>query len=168
MTRLGSQLTAFFTSAAILFSSAAVSFFSANDVGHMASSSRFASSLKPNVAYLALNLSAAWKKQTTLPSLAYAGHSVPGLRHQVGRAGRDDRMDALGEGAIRLRHLGDLASRSRSPSALFLFTRSSAFSSLARSFIAARSASVNPLDVLPFCAGFLSATDSSLSVFTHS
>ena len=30
-------------------------------------------SLKPNVAYLALNFCALWKKQTTLPSLAYAG-----------------------------------------------------------------------------------------------
>ena len=35
-------------------------------------SSRFASSLKPNVAYLDLNFCALWKKQTTLPSLAYA------------------------------------------------------------------------------------------------
>ncbi len=39
----------------------------------MAPSSRFASSLKPNVAYLVLNFCALWKKQTTLPSLAYAG-----------------------------------------------------------------------------------------------
>jgi hypothetical protein len=31
----------------------------------MAPSSRFALSLKPNVAYLALNFSALWKKQTT-------------------------------------------------------------------------------------------------------
>ncbi len=62
------QRTAFFTSAAIFFSSAAVSSFSAKEVGHMAPSSRFASSLKPSVAYLALNLSALWKKQTTLPS----------------------------------------------------------------------------------------------------
>ena len=64
------QLTAFFTSAAILASSAAVNSFSANEVGHIAPSSRFASSLKPNVAYLDLNFSAGWKKQTTLPSLA--------------------------------------------------------------------------------------------------
>jgi hypothetical protein len=55
------QLTAFFTSAAIFFSSAAVGFFSAQEVGHMAPLSRFALSLKPNVAYLALNLSALWK-----------------------------------------------------------------------------------------------------------
>jgi hypothetical protein len=35
----------------------------------MAPSSKSASSLKPSVAYLDLNLSALWKKQTTLPSL---------------------------------------------------------------------------------------------------
>jgi len=36
----------------------------------MAPSSRFALSLKPNVAYLVLNFCALWKRQTTLPSLA--------------------------------------------------------------------------------------------------
>src|SRR5437016_12561371 len=73
------QLTAFFTSAPILASSAAVNPFSAKAVGHRAPSSRFALSLKPSVAYLVLNFCALWKKQTTLPSLAYAGipyHSV--------------------------------------------------------------------------------------------
>ena len=65
------QLTAFFTSAAIFASSAAVNFVSAKAVGHMAPLSRFAASLKPNVAYLVLNFCALWKKQTTLPSLAY-------------------------------------------------------------------------------------------------
>ena len=40
--RLGPQLTAFFTSAAILASSAVVNSFSAKEVGHMAPSSRFA------------------------------------------------------------------------------------------------------------------------------
>src|SRR5207247_9227128 len=76
------QRTAFFTSAPILASSAAVNSFSAKAVGHMAASSRFALSLKPNVAYLVLNFSALWKKQTTLPSLAYAGmpHQSPGER----------------------------------------------------------------------------------------
>ena len=44
------QLTAFLTNAAILASSAAVSFVSPHDVGHMLPSSSFASSLKPNVA----------------------------------------------------------------------------------------------------------------------
>src|SRR3972149_6643458 len=70
---LSPQLTAFFTSALILASSVAVNSLSAKEVGHMAPSSRFASSLKPNVAYLDLNFCALWKKQTTLPSLAYAG-----------------------------------------------------------------------------------------------
>src|SRR5713226_1514400 len=70
---LSPQLTAFFTSAPILASSAAVNSVSAKAVGHMAPSSRFAVSLKPSVAYLVLNFCALWKKQTTLPSLAYAG-----------------------------------------------------------------------------------------------
>jgi hypothetical protein len=51
---LSPQLTAFFTSAPILASSAAVNSFSAKAVGHMAPSSRFASCMKPNVAYLVL------------------------------------------------------------------------------------------------------------------
>jgi hypothetical protein len=58
---LSPQLTAFFTRAAIFFSSAAVSFFSAKEVGHMAPSSSFAASLKPNVAYRESNLAASWK-----------------------------------------------------------------------------------------------------------
>ena len=55
---LSPQLTAFVTSALIRASSAAVSPVSAKAVGHMAPSSRFAESLKPNVAYLVLNFSA--------------------------------------------------------------------------------------------------------------
>src|SRR3990170_1757971 len=85
------QLIAFFTSAPIFVSSAAVNSFSAYEVGHMAPSSRLASSLKPNVAYLDLNFCALWKKQTTLPSLAYAG-----IPYQVfgERAGASARMIA--------------------------------------------------------------------------
>src|SRR5205085_7227058 len=71
--RRNPQRTAFFTSAPILSSSAAVNSVSAKAVGHMWPSSRVAWSLKPSVAYLVLNFCAAWKKQTTLPSLAYAG-----------------------------------------------------------------------------------------------
>src|SRR5579884_4187713 len=56
-----SQLTAFFTSASIRASSAAVNSFRAKSVGHMAPSSRFALSLKPNVAYRVLNFSAGRK-----------------------------------------------------------------------------------------------------------
>ena len=44
------QLTAFLTSSAIVASSAVLSPFSANDVGHIEPSSRLAASLKPNVA----------------------------------------------------------------------------------------------------------------------
>src|SRR6202521_31320 len=71
--KLSPQLTAFFTSAPILASSAAVNSVSAKATGHTAPSSRFAASLKPNVEYLVLNFCALWKKQTTLPSFAYAG-----------------------------------------------------------------------------------------------
>src|SRR5713101_5512072 len=56
------QLTAFFTSAPILASSAEVNSFSAKATGHRAPLSRFAASLKPNVAYLVLNFCALWKK----------------------------------------------------------------------------------------------------------
>src|SRR5437868_9177469 len=78
------QLTAFFTSSPILASSAAVNSFSAKATGHRAPSSRFALSLKPNVAYLVLNLCAGWKKQTTLPSLAYAGIPYQSLGERAG------------------------------------------------------------------------------------
>ena len=49
--RLSPQLTACFTSAAILASSAAVNSVSANATGHMAPSSRLAATSKPKVAY---------------------------------------------------------------------------------------------------------------------
>src|SRR4029434_7567439 len=78
------QLTAFFTSALILASSVAVNSFSAKPVGHRCPSSRFAASLKPNVAYLVLNFCALWKKQTTLPSLAYAGIPYQSLGERAG------------------------------------------------------------------------------------
>ncbi len=64
------HFTAFFTSVRIFVSSAAVKFLSANATGHMVPWSRFALSLKPNIAYLSLNLSALRKKQTTLPFFA--------------------------------------------------------------------------------------------------
>src|SRR5262245_29353082 len=76
--------TAFFTSSPILASSAAVNFFSAKAVGHMAPSSSFASCMKPSVAYLVLNFCALWKKQTTLPSLAYAGIPYQSLGERAG------------------------------------------------------------------------------------
>src|SRR5437867_10191715 len=60
------QLTAFFTSALIFASAAAVNSLSAKATGHRPPSSRFAASLKPTVAYLLLKFLASWKKQTYL------------------------------------------------------------------------------------------------------
>src|SRR5260370_13766602 len=62
------QPTAFFTSAPILASAAAVNSFSAKATGHPVPSSRFALSLKPNVAYLPLDLCPLWQMQTTFLS----------------------------------------------------------------------------------------------------
>src|SRR5436190_8369918 len=163
--RLGPQLTAFFTSAPIFFSSAAVNSFSAKEVGHMAPLSRFALSLKPNVAYLVLNFCALWKKQTTLPSLAYAG-----IPYQVlgERAGALALMMAWSRSAMARSGFGIsaiFASTSLSPSACFARgpRRASAFSSSTRSFIAARSSSVNPLTALPVTVALLA--DFRVSVF---
>jgi hypothetical protein len=58
-------------------------------------------------------------------------------------------MKPLGHGAIRSRHRGDLIEHGLSPAALSFFQRSSAFSSRARSFIAARSSAENPLYAVP-------------------
>src|SRR3972149_1163066 len=164
---LSPQLTALFTSAPILPSAAAVNSVSAKEVGHMAPSSRFASSLKPNVEYLDLNFCALWKKQTTLPSMAYAGIPYQVFGESPGAlalmmAWSRLAMARSGSGISAI-----FASTALSPSAL------SAFSSWARSFIAARSSSVNPLNVfsaavlradfcVPFFAGFLSAIVSDL------
>src|SRR5881409_108715 len=151
------QLTAFFTSAPILASAAAVSSFRAKATGHTVPSSRFALSLKPNVAYLALNLCALWKKQTTLSSLAYAG-----IPYQVlgERAGALALMTAWSRSAMARSGFGISAifvSTSLSPSACFARgpRRASAFSSWTRSFIAARSSSVNPLTALPVTLALL-------------
>src|SRR5919198_2940206 len=138
----------------------------------MAPSSRFALSLKPNVAYLVLNFCALWKKQTTLPSMAYAG-----IPYQVfgERAGALALMMAWIRSPRARSGAGIAAifsSTALSPSALPAREprRAAAFSSWARSRIASRSSSVNPLDALPavlavlladfcvpFLAGFLSA-----------
>src|SRR3989454_2597981 len=161
------QLTAFFTSSPILASSAAVNSFSAKATGHRAPSSRFALSLKPNVAYLVLNLCAGWKKQTTLPSLAYAGILYQSFGERAGAlalmiAWSRSPMARSGAGISPI-----FASTALSPSALP--ARGPAFSSWTRSLIAARSSSMNPSNFLPvtvvplaaFCVpffgGFLSA-----------
>src|SRR5207237_2154450 len=139
------QLTAFFTSATIFASSAAVNFFSAKATGHRAPSSRFAASLKPSVAYLVLNFCALWKKQTTLPSLAYAG-----IPYQVfgERSGALALMMA-GSRSAKVRSGFGIAAIAASAALSSFSPRASAFRSLAYAFAAARSSAVHPLDDLP-------------------
>src|SRR5579859_1081497 len=156
--RLSPQLTAFFTSATILASSAAVNSFSAKAIGHIAPSSRCALSLKPNVAYRVLNFCAGWKKQTILPSLAYAG-----IPYQVfgERAGALALMMAWSRSPMARSGpaiAAIAASTALSPSAFPARRprRASAFCSWARALIAARSASVNPRDVSPLALLLLS------------
>src|SRR5215472_4065289 len=156
--RAGSQLTACSTSAAILASSAAVGSFSAKAIGHMAPSSRFAVSLKPSVAYLVLNFCAGWKKQTILPSLAYAGipYQVLGERSGALALTRAWIRSARARSGSVISAI--FASTSLSPSALAARgpRRAAVFSSWPCSFIAACSSSVNPWDTLPvvLSAGF--------------
>src|SRR5215211_6571632 len=126
---LSPQLTAFFTSATIRFSSAGVSSLSAKEVGHMLPSSRFAASWKPNVEYLELNFCALWKKQTTFPSFVYAGIPYQVLGQRAGAAAV---MIAWSRSAMARSGCGIsaiLASTALSPAALFLVIRASAFSS---------------------------------------
>ena len=99
--------------------------------------------VEANVAYLALNFCALWKKQTTLPSLAYAGipYQVFGKRSgalALTIACSRSAMLRSGSGISAI-----FASKSLSPSSLSLPARASAFISLARSFIAAFSSSVH-------------------------
>ena len=111
-----------------------------------------------------LELLRALEEADDLAVLGIRGHPVPGLRREGRRAGFDDRMEPLGHGAIRLRHLGDLREHVAFPIRLALRAprRASAFSSWARSLIAARSSSVNPLDfLLPAKAKHLRASSES-------
>src|SRR5947199_1292146 len=149
---------ALFTSALILGSSVGVNSFSAKATAHRAPSSRFAASLKPRVAYLVLNFCAGWKKQTTSPSLAYAG--IP--YHVFGeRAGALALMIAWSRLAIA--RSGScisaiFVSKALSPSAFSARGPrcADAFISWTYSFMAARSSSVNPLNFL-FVAAVLLA-----------
>src|SRR6266851_1627998 len=133
----------------------------------MAPSSRFALSLKPNVAYLVLNFCAAWKKQTTLPSLAYAGIPYQSLGERAGALALMIAWSRLPMARSASFISAIFASTALSPSSL------SAFISWMRSFIAPRSSAVNPLNFLlvsvvltadfcvPFCAGFMEFYSSS-------
>src|SRR6516164_8718533 len=146
------QLIAFFTRAAILASSAAVTSLSAKAVGHMCPSSSFASCMKPSVAYLVLNLCALWKKQTTLPSLAYAGIPYQSLGARAGALAlmiawsRSPRARS-GPGIAAI-----VASTALSPSAL-----SARGPGRAAAFFAACLVVLLADFCVPFIAGFLSA-----------
>src|SRR5207245_1700581 len=85
---------------------------------------------------------ALWKKQTTLPSLAYAGipYQVFGDRPGAVALTIAWSRSAMARSGPRIAAI--FASTSLSPSALSLFARAAAFSSWARSFIAARSHAV--------------------------
>src|SRR3989440_4245487 len=142
---LAPQLAALLTSLPIFSSTAALSLFKAKEVGQMSPSSRFAASWKPNVAYLDLNFCPLWKKQTTLPSLAYAGIPYQVFGESVGALALMTAWSRLamprsgsGISAIFVR-------RSLSPSASPERAR---LRSLRVSFIAARSSSESNLDSL--------------------
>src|SRR5258706_2433661 len=168
---VGPQLNAFFTRALILASSVAVNSFSAKATGHRAPSSRFAVSLKPNVAYLVLNFCALWKKQRTFPFLAYAGIPFQVFGDRAGALAFMIAWSRLAMERPRSFIAAIAASTALSPSAFSLFARASAFSSWARAFIAARSSSVNPLDFLlialvllaAFCLPFIGLIVTSLN-----
>src|SRR5215210_2361434 len=140
----------------------------------MAPSSRFAASSKPNVAYLDLNFPALLKKQTTLPSLVYAGIPYHVLGQRSGALASTIAWNFLAMARSDPVMAAIAASTSRSPSALFLLARASAFNSWARAFIAARSSAVNCFDELVsvrlpdrsmvFCAVFFSAIAKHLLV----
>ena len=155
--RYGAHAAACCTSAPILASSAAVNSLSANATGHMLPSSRFALSLKPSVAYLVLNFSALWKKQTTLPSLAYAGIPYQVLGDRFGALAPTIAWTRSAIARSRSCIAAILASTSLSPSAPL--PRLADFSSRLRSLIAARSSSVNPAESfrwVRFLAGLVS------------
>src|SRR5207253_7633659 len=139
--------------------------------GHRAHVSRFAASLKPNVAYLVLNFCAGWKKQTTAPSLAYAGIPYQVLGERAGALALMIAWSRLAMARSGSRISAIFASTALSPSALSAREPRSAdlFSSWTCSFIAARSSSVNPLNFLvvavallaDFCVSFVGLIDTS-------
>src|SRR5579859_960303 len=106
----------------------------------MLPSSRFALSLKPNVAYLVLNFWAAWKKQTTLPSLVYAGIPYHVDDERVGALALMTECRRLARARSGSGIAAIFASSSLSPSAFLAPT----FCSRTRACIAAFSSSENP------------------------
>src|SRR3989337_4419228 len=103
-------------------------------------------SVKPRVAYRASNFFASWKKQTTFPSLfAYAGIPYQVLGKSCGAVVVTIWWTFLARARSDSGIVAILSRIAFSPAARSLFIRCSAFSSRARSFIAAFSKSLNPL-----------------------
>src|SRR2546422_113558 len=133
---------------------------------------RVTSAIKPNVAYLVLNFCAGWKKQTTSPSLAYAGIPYQVLGERAGALALMIAWSRLPMARSGSRISAIFASTALSPSALSARGPRPAdvFSSWTRSFIAARSSSVNPLSFLltavvllaDFCVSFFGLIETSL------
>src|SRR6266581_8050284 len=96
---LSPQLTAFFTSAPIFASSAAVSSFSAKAVGRLVAE---AERRVPRLGFLRT-----LEEADDIAGLGIRGHPVPGFRREGWCVGFDDRMEPLAHGAIRLRQRGD-------------------------------------------------------------
>src|SRR5664280_255697 len=116
---------------------------SAYELGHIVPSSRAASSLKPTVAYRVLNLFESWKKQTTLPSLAYAG--LPYQSRDVSCGATALTISWMRVAIARsASFISEIFSRTAASSCSLLLASFSALSSLARSFMAARSSAVKP------------------------
>src|SRR5215218_4468559 len=61
-----------------------------------------------------------------LAVLGIRRHPVPGFRREVWRAGLDDLMEPLGQGAIRFLHLGDLREQVALPTRLLVRARAAA------------------------------------------
>src|ERR1700730_12406412 len=139
------QLAALLTSLPIFSSTAVVSLFRAKEVGQISPSSRFAASWKPSVAYLDLNFCPLWKKQTTLPSLAYAGIPYQVFGERVGALALMTLWSRLAVPRSGSAISAIFASTSLSPSAS---PESARRRSLRVSFIAARSSSESKLDTL--------------------
>src|SRR5260221_9648586 len=119
----------------------------------MLTRSSLASSLKKRVAYRVLNFCAGWKKQTTLPSLAYAGIPYHGFGESAGALALMMAWSLLARARSGACSSSIAASTALSSSALV----AAAFSSLTRDFIAPSSSLVNfaAVCVAGFCFCFI-------------
>ena len=112
---LSPQLTAFLTSGDLSFFGGG-QLFQRRRSATWRSSSRFASCMKPNVAYLVLNFRAALEEADDLTVLGIRGHAVPEPRRQGQCSGFDDRR-SCSQGDL-FRHGGDVREHGAFPDRL--------------------------------------------------